>query len=191
MRPRDFIHRFTAPDDVRYYMTLPSRDGGALYATNGHIMITTADDEIVRTVLDSPLPEKFRTLYAAISSQVGEFSPLVVSLPEPTPCPICNGLGRANKCPLCSDDENDDPYCPKCGGSGEIPSPDGEIACWHCDGRREDLTVIPLGATHFARYYMAILLMLPGIEIALNTSPTGAALFRSDVGYGALMPCRP
>lgn len=208
MKPRDYIQRFCANPaiEIRPYLNKPTRSEGNLYASNGHILIVTEDDEAVidaeTEAMDLIIAS--RTIVADALNAFPHMTPLRIELPPAEPCESCNGIGREKDCPNCAGEgcsEDQCGTCPACGGTchtcggaGELVAEDGDRPCWDCGGLKIKLNqTIPYGGSHFARRYLALLLELPGIRFTANpeTPETGCAYFRFDGGYGALMPCRP
>ena len=200
MKPRDYIQRFCAnPETYPHpYLHYPTRQGGKLYASDGHIVVMTEDDQSVSILsADNTLVNNAQKYIQGAIEAFPHMTPLRIELPPAEPCECCNGIGREKDCPDCDGEgciEGQCGNCPTCGGAGELAAEDGDRPCWACGGLKIKLNqTIPYGGSHYARRYLALLLELPGIRFTANpgTPETGCAYFRFDGGYGALMPCRP
>lgn len=197
MPARDYLSKFHLVQDIRVHLTLPARDVGELYASDGHILIVVDDDPDVRVLENSTLSLSAKKVMAPIDSR-DNWIPVDMTLPSPIGCFICAGVGKLTECVRCdgvgvieSDNGTEEEQCPRCNGAPSWPDPNGK-PCWKCDGSGEDILAIPVGNTHFQRRYLALLQSLPG-PVSLSTGPVASdvAFFRFAEGCGALMPCRP
>jgi len=198
MLPREYILKFCAIGDIRFHLNTPAREDGKLWASDGHILIVTDDDQEISVLSDSPLPTMAKQFIGAIDSR-DNWIPVDMPLPPPVACFICGGIGKTSECSHCEGDgfiiiEHADKFdeeqqCPKCNGRPEWPDANG-TPCWKCGGSGEGILTIPVGNTHFQRRYLALLQSLPG-PVMLSTGPvySDIAFFQFNGGYGALMPC--
>lgn len=197
MLPREYISKFCAVSDPRLWLMRPARGFGQLYASDGHIMIQTDDDDPdVSAMENSPLIGAVQRLMAQQTAR-NNWLPLDMTLPEKLICGRCQGSGQLESCVRCEGTgkvQEDDPApsgaCPDCNGRGEWPDVNGD-SCWHCDGSGEGFQAIPVGNTFFQRKYLALLQALPGpVTLSTGELPSTVAFFRFSGGVGALMPCR-
>lgn len=154
-------------DFLRDYLSKPFTAGEFTYATNGHIMVRLPK-------LDSiPKQTKEGVDWNAPLKGLDEatFSPLSHSaIPEHAlgECEKCDGRGSKHDCPDC------ECGCDGCNGSGF--------------GYPKISTTIR-GAIYDMRY-VAMMLSLPGVEVADKTAKEMPLLFKFDGGVGAIMPRR-
>jgi len=196
MKPNDYIHHFTAADDVRLWLTRPARHLDKLYASDGHILIRTYDDADVRVLDDSPLVSAAEQMLKPLTERNNWISAQMV-LPEEWLCCVCGGIGKTITCDRCEGDgvieAATGPHeitCPKCDGMPERGDENG-APCEHCGGSGAGFQTVPVGNTWFQRRYLALLQTLPGpVLLSLNADPKEVAFFTFAHGAGALMPCR-
>lgn len=160
------LQLFCGNEPDREYLQTPFSHGGFTYATNGHIMVRVPQVAGVRKqTKDGTWDAPMKGLPEAT------FSPLAHNpLPDHPlgPCTICAGEGYQHDCPDCSC------ACPACKGSGNA---------------YPDVSTTVRGHI-FALRYVAMMLALPGVEIADKTGQEMPLLFKFDGGFGALMPRR-
>jgi hypothetical protein len=192
MLARDYIQRFCAVSDIRYYFLRPTRQNGMLWATNGHIIIQAPDDDVVEAMGDSPLPKRFRTLFEKTLTQVGPTEPLSVELPSPTVCTYCGGSKEVSACLSCPSQSDRHLFCVSCDLRDDPMNIQCEPCepCHECNGTGEGFLAVAVGKSFFQRRYLALLMKLGPVSIALNENPLGAAIFYSPAGHGLLMPCK-
>lgn len=152
---------FCGVDQCRPYLLQPFSVGNFTYATNGHIM--------VRVPRRADVPDKTKEFNQDKPLEGHEkaiYAPLTGSLPvmEMEDCDCFDGY------------EHD---CPDC-----------ECVCEACDGDGKTYphASTSIGGANFAARYVALLLTLPGIEVAAKHAFPDPLLFRFDGGIGALMP---
>ena len=200
MKPSEYIHKFTAQgNDIRFYLTKPCLHDGQLYASNGHILVVTEQDDSVVCIDDTGLAHRAEEIVSGYYRQMKVFPPLDLQLPEATQCMVCNGLGKTKICKTCEgegvtyvgrESEFDAAItCSACDGRSEWPDESGD-PCWHCDGTGNGFQSIKIGNAYFQRRYLALLQTLPGIHFLPDDDPSKLAYFRFEGGFGALMPCR-
>ena len=169
------LAKFCSQDETRPYLQRPFSAGAYTYATNGHIMVRVARCGDVLEIAGKY--EKAKTF--DWNKPLGEHDKATFARPALTlpprsesdeECETCEGDGAAHDCPSC------ECPCPRCGGSG------------HTD--QERLASTNINRIYDALNYVRLMLSLPDVEIALNSSPEAPLLFRFSGGIGALMPLR-
>lgn len=174
------LEKFCAhSDEVRYHLHEPWRQKEGIVATNGHILVCIADDG--RTLENPGDDQVKRNVSRFLSETRNNWQPITTALTPETRCPnpFCkSGMVECDYLPRRSSHVD----CSECDGSKQV-------VCAYCDGRGVVSEPCNLGPCSLARRYLAILLELPGVEIA----PKGKAdmvLFRFDGGRGCVMPVR-
>lgn len=196
MKPNDYIHHFTAADDVRLWLTRPARYLDKLYASDGHILIRTHDDTDVHCMDDSPLVSAAERMLEPLTERNNWIS-AQMGLPEKILCFVCGGIGKTTICDHCEGDgvveAANGPHeiqCPKCGGI-PVRGDENGVECDHCNGTGAGFQTVPVGNTFFQRRYLALLQTLPGpVLLSTHDNPKEVAFFHFSGGVGALMPCR-
>ena len=212
------LERFCADqNDPRSYLHKPWRDGGWVYATNGHLVVRIADngarDTPERTDKHPNVREMFRKY---IEDRACEFL-VMPPIPEPKKCTHCDGTGFAwaKNCPDCVDGEfthGDYDYdCKNCMGSvagpGKLDARQGDKGakrepCAYCDFHGYPLNSnggTDIGAAQYATVYLWELAKLPQCRVCPGDpartnyddprEAPGAFIF--DGGQALLMPRRP
>lgn len=216
-RPLD-LQRFCADEnDPREYLQKPWRDGGWVYATNGHLVLRIPDngapDTPERTDKHPAVPAMFRKY---LEDRACEFL-VMPSIPEPNKCTHCGGAGFvwAKNCPDCVDGEfthGDYGYdCKNCmrsaAGPGKLDADKGDKGakrepCAHCDFNGYPLNSnggTQIGTAHYATVYLWTMAQLPECRVcpgdpareSYDAPREAPAAFIFDGGQALLMPRRP
>lgn len=165
------LQKFCGTDPLREYIKTPFTHGGFTYATNGHIMVRVPKIKGVRRqtktgTWDAPLKG-----IEAATFQPFPHKPLPpVREPADEECTACGGRGSAHDCPECTCD------CEECDGSGNRMTAPKTSTLIH--------------GVIFDLRYVAMMLALPGVEVAASTGKESPLLFKFDDGVGAMMPMR-
>lgn len=158
---------YCGTDPCREYLTKPFTVGEFTYATNGHIMIR------VPKVAGVPKQTKDSDWNGPLKALADTaFSPLAHGPVPEHPlgsCTKCDGRGTAHDCPDC------------------------ECGCGACNNTGEAFPAISttIRGHIYALRYIAMMLALPGVEVATETAPAMPLLFKFDGGgVGAIMARR-
>lgn len=192
------IERFCGVDDYREYLNASWRDGGKLYATNGHFMVEIADDG--REAVSRDKHPDCAALF--VKNVPGEFQPMP-KLSAAMPCGCCNGKGIGYR-ETCQDCDGKGEFehgmydydCKHCDGEGfhfyrDVPEGVKESRCTACYGLGEEVLRdqgTKFGPQTFATRLLRVLSTLPGIEIASCAGDKPPLWFRFDGGRGLVMP---
>jgi hypothetical protein len=157
------IQKFCADEDEpRYYLQAPFKINDRIIATNGHIIISIPDDG--RDV--APANASFaKSVERVLATEFAEYVRMdSIALPDAEIC---------ERCPDPAELEED------------------EVCCW-CEGTGISIyTPVLVGATTFARRYMAMIAELPDAEIGISADEKQTPVpFRFTGGHGCLMPMR-
>jgi len=202
---QQLLQPFCAVDDIRVYLRRIFRKDGHLYATNGAVLVSVADDSSVETDPDNDArcPNNVELIISREKCAGVGFIPLRFDEPkEKKPCTGCGGSGKifkSNACPCCDDGEfihEGHRYeCKECDGEGRVEATSGETdTCEDCKGSGVSDTqpvVLPDGRT-FGLAHLNKLMALPGIEYLPEQIDDSSNImrFRFAGGIGALMSIR-
>ncbi len=210
------LQRFCANEnDPREYLRAPWRDGGWVYATNGHLVVRIRDDGAESIpARSSRHPNAAAMFRKHIEDRSCEFM-VMPPITEPDKCTHCGGAGfvSAIKCEDCVDGEfthGDYEYtCKNCCGSAAGPGwadayekyPSAQrVPCAHCDFMGYSLNrngATNIGGALYSTVYLWALSLLPQCRIcpgdaAYSCLGTGAretpAALIFDGGQALLMP---
>lgn len=211
MNTTELLSRFCGKNDIREYLNIPLRQGGYLYATNGHIAVRVADEPgvvafdggtAILKVADG-IEKMLAATYQPVGYTLAETDAAQVLAGAP-PCGNCKGTGITPKCDRCGNtgvisgtdyDGNEmEVDCAFCGGNSDAAG----TPCWGCEGDGKHVwdLHIPLGHAYYNPRYIALMAQLPN-AILYNSEPAedpnhhGVGLVRFDGGLALVMPMRP
>jgi len=186
-------------DDPRYYLQKPFPVNDFNCATNGHIAVFTegeAEDheDISQTLKDTviKLHDECRSVNYTNVTLPGE--------PKKTPCGVCRGTGKIEKCYECGGTgevelEGDfNAYecgCKTCDSTGTISGDDA--MCGDCNGdgwRHEQNGRVGFGGSFVNWKYLDLIRDLPEIKFNISTEEKEVINFKFKNGYGVIMPMR-
>jgi hypothetical protein len=198
---KTILELFVDQEGTRPDLKSPTRHEGCLYASNGKMLVSVADDPQIEAHGTFPTA-KFAEIFKGWH-QIQRFEPLRVILPDPQTCKVCNGRKRLQRCTTCDGEgtfrhQGWDYDCKPCDGNGVhandlVELSQLEVVCFNCEGAGQELNVpVELHGKYYRRYYLEVLMKLDGIEIQADevTDPLSLSLFRFRGGRGAIMPMR-
>lgn len=186
------------------YLCAPVVDDHFVYASNGHVAVRVSREEYPGTYREGVLTALTK-IFSRIEAE--EYQPMPQILLKSSTCKQCGGLGLVQRCERCLGVGNvfchaceSDAPCRKCNGFGTLRITD-EIAavvgaCSRCHGSGQrfgtDMAFwsTPLLNTHLSTWYLHLLMSLPGLQVAPNSSPSSPVRFRFDEGYAVAIPVR-
>lgn len=158
------LQLYCSSDPYRTYLHKPFSSGAFSYGANGHIMVRVPRNEgIPEQTKQGEWDRAFKALPDATFSTLSH-----KPIPEHPlgPCQACDGRGFLHNCPDCECE------CERCHGHGTT---------------YPDISTTIRGQLYALRY-VAMILALPGVQIADKTEPACPLLFKFDGGDGAVMP---
>ena len=197
MKP-ELLQRFCGhpANEIRVWITAPWREGGHIYATNGHMLVRIPDDgrDVAERGQNHPHVQR---LFDGVAGVDG-FAPIPSDLPQQSQCEACDGNGWHDgyRCGDCDghgqfDHGNHNYDCKNCNASGQI---EAENICSACGGFGSYGSVgdtgarTPVGDTGYQTRYLRFLATFPGMVLAPNGGH--GAPFKFDGGEGIIMPMR-
>lgn len=185
----DLLRQFLEPESSLGRYRAPMAWEDQLVFTDGRIMVSVPATG--HSLADAiPCTVKHLSAFQQRGEQASPYFPLQVTLPDPRPCPSCEGTGKVTVCSYCEGQG-----CIQCNETGTVHGDDNGLSqdCFNCDGTGQDPhQTIPIGNTTIARRYVALMLQLPGIEYhtpARLPNEWPMVSFRFQGGWGAVMPC--
>lgn len=188
------ITRFCGTLDQRGYMHKPFRANGRLYATNGHVAVSMADDTSIDA--SSEVRENVVALFGKAAAVSYEWH-TIPRTESKRACGVCRGSGHSTTCLDC-DGEGEFQHgrhnyeCQECNGHGVVAGTKRDEHCAACCGTGANAyDGTDVGNAHYAnRYLKLIATQFPGAEIGVPEDPMAVAQWRAGDVIGLLMPMR-
>lgn len=195
----EHLQRFcSTTNDARYWLQKPWREGGLIYATNGHVMVEIPDDGRAGIVDRFAAHPHAAFMFKNDPTNWAKLSKLTPQLIGGM-CWQCEGEGKHGRV-KCIDCEGVGSFthgrynysCIACDAAGRVGSDEASQVCLNCDGFGEPGNAGKAHATKvgdgtYQTRYLRLFAGLPGIEIAPCGMKAGAWL-RFEGGRGLVMP---
>jgi hypothetical protein len=194
------LEDFTSQYDARHFLRTPFNRDGKTCASNGHTLVLFPENPDY-----AELDEKHKLNISQLVAEIdaAEFIPLPanITLPEPIPCGVCKGTGKAREidCDECegagevcfSNDHHDyEVTCKSCEGEG-VSIEVGVGTCDNCKGtgkRFDRREAVKIADIYIDPNYLSFIIHAPDLLICALPDKL---LFKSNDISGAIMKCHP